>query len=146
MRHHRLPPKLLPVRMILRLPGAFKGLQRPPGTSRPPGASTGLQAFRGPCRGLQGAPEKLQNLQRPPVPKTFQGPLRASRVSTSLRRLEGPQGLPVNLLQLGGQNPVRGPPEKRLKIWGASFQAFVPWVWGIPIKGKTNVHFIYLAH
>ena len=37
---------------------------------------------------------------------------------------------------------VQGPPGNM----GATAEDFVPWVWGIPIKGEINVNCIYLAH
>ena len=143
-------PRGLPASRLFR--GVGRYFQRSAGASR---------SLRG--RGLQGPSEGPQSPQPSPHTRFWgvfsggQGPPGASRRFTRLQVFYpdfggfpgGPPASrpsPADLLQLGARTLPGGPPGDRLKMWGATAEGLGPWVWGIPIKGKINVHCIYLAY
>ena len=67
-----------------------------------------------------------------------------SRGFQDLQQLPG-TGLTCRFAAARGQDPPV-PSWRQTKNVGATAEGLGPWVWGIPIKGKINVHCIYLAH
>ena len=107
---------------------------------RPLGVSRGL---RGP--GLQGPPGASRGLQGPSGASTVPGAIPALSGQVP-RRPPCLKALTRRFAAARGQDPPRGASWRQTKNVGATAEGLGAWVWGIPIKGKINVHCIYLAY
>ena len=131
----------------LKGPGPPGRLQRPGfgASKRPPGTSASPQELRHPAsRSLQGPgpPGASRGFQGPPEPRGASGPYQPFQA----RFWGGFQAAPcLRFAAARARTLPGGPPGDRLKMWGDG-RGICPWVWGIPFKGKINVHCIYLAH
>ena len=133
-------------------PEGLQGLGGPPIVLGPQTWVLGLQGLQHP--GLQGPqapgpqgpgpqgppPGLLQGPQELPGPKKLTRPDFGGFAGGSL-----PQGPHPQICSSQGPGPLQRASWKRPENV-ATAEGFCPWVWGIPFKGKINVHCIYLAH